>query len=69
MYFIFIKKTYIYAMIGSSGRDCVLIISFQFYRSKAGFLKIIYYGWVNMPLPLPNLRIGRRTNRILINFA
>ena len=48
MYFILIKNTYIYAMIGSSGRDYVLIILFQLYRSKAGFLKIIYYRWVNV---------------------
>ena len=48
VHFILIKKAYIYAMIGSSGRDYVLIILFQLYRSKAGFLKIIYYRWVNV---------------------
>ena len=30
-----IKKLYMYTIIGSSGRDCVLIILFQLYGSKA----------------------------------
>ena len=38
------KKLYICTIIGSSGRDCVLIISFQ----RLGFLKVIYSEWVSM---------------------
>ena len=37
-----------YTIIGSSGRAYVLIILFQLYGSKAGFLKLIYSGWINM---------------------
>ena len=29
------KKLYMHTIIGSSGRDCVLIILFQFYDSRA----------------------------------
>ena len=36
-----------YTIIGSSGRDCVLIILFQLYGCKASFLKAISPGWVN----------------------
>ena len=39
MYIIFIKKLYMYTIIGSSGRDCVLIILFQLYGSKAGLFE------------------------------
>ena len=42
------KKTYMYTMKGFSGSDYVLIILFQLYGSKGGFLKVIYSGWVNM---------------------
>ena len=56
-----------YTVIGSSERDCVLVILFQLYGSKAGFLKVIYCGWVNMT-PQPSYT-GRRTNPILINFV
>ena len=42
------KKTYMYTIIGSSGRERVLIILFQLYGSKATFLNVIYSGWVNM---------------------
>ena len=54
------KKLYMYTIIGSSGRDCVLI--------KLGFLKVIYSGLVSitLPLPLPNLYVGRKTNPVLI---
>ena len=31
------KKPYMRTIIGSSGRDSVLVILFQLYRSKAGF--------------------------------
>ena len=37
-----------YTMKGFSGSDYVLIILFQLYGSKGGFLKVIYSDWVNM---------------------
>ena len=40
------KKLYMCTIIGSSGRDCVLI--------KLGFLKVIYSGLVSMTLPPPH---------------
>ena len=43
-----------YTIIGSSGKDCVLIILFQLYGSKASFLKAISPGWVNMTPPQPS---------------
>ena len=51
------------AIIGSSGRDCVLITSFSLYDPKTGFLEVIYSGWVSMT---PTLHIGRKTNPALI---
>ena len=46
MYFIFIilltnyeKDAHVHIIVGSSGKECVLIILFQFYGSKTGFLK------------------------------
>ena len=49
------KKSFMHAIIGSSGRDSVLIVLFQLSGSKAGFLKVIYSGWVNMtPPPQPS---------------
>ena len=30
------KKPYMHTIIGSSGRDCVLIILFEFHGSRAG---------------------------------
>ena len=50
---------------GSSGGDCVLMILFQLYGTKAGLFKLIYSGWVNMT-PLHNHHIERRANPILI---
>ena len=85
MYFIFIillknyekdvhrTCTHVHTIIGSPGRKCVLIILFQLYGSKTGFLKVIYSGQVNMTPPpshpSPNLHIGRRTNPILSNLS
>ena len=50
-------------ILGSSGRDCVLMILFQFYGSKAGFFQgnLLWVGQYN-----PNLHIGRKTNPVLI---
>ena len=50
----------------SSGRDCVLIILFQLYSSKAGLFKVLYSGWVSMTPPPPNLNNGRKANQIII---
>ena len=49
------KKLYMCTIIGSSERDCVLIILFQLFASKAGLLEgsLLVY-------------IGRRTTPILI---
>ena len=84
MYFIFIilltnyekdvhrTCTHVHTIIGSSGRKCVLIILFQLYGSKTGFLKVIYsLGRSIWPPshPSPNLHIGRRTNPILSNLS
>ena len=57
------KKPYMLAIIGSSGRDCVLMTSFSLYDPKTGFLEVIYSGWVSMT---PTLHIGRKTNPALI---
>ena len=58
------KKLYMCTIIGSSGRECVLIILFQLYGSKAGLFEGDLF-WVGQ-YDLPNLYIGRRTNPILI---
>ena len=58
------KKLYVRTIIGSSGRDCVLIIVFQLYGSKAGHFKGNLL-WVHQYDPY-NLHIGRKTNPILI---
>ena len=51
-------------IIGSSARDCVLIILFQLNGSKAGFFESQYD-----PPPLHlKLHIGKRTNPILIQL-
>ena len=51
-------------VIGSSGRDCVLIILFQLYGTKAGFFEGNLF-WVGQ-YDSHNLHIGRRTTQILI---
>ena len=50
-------------IIGSIGRDCVLIIFFQLYGSNAGTFEgnLFRVGQYNPP----NLHIGRRTSPIL----
>ena len=57
------KKPYLRAVIGSSGRGCVLIILFPLYSSKGGFLNVIYSEWLSSMAP--NLFIGRKTSRML----
>ena len=61
------KQLYMHTIIGSSGRDCVLIKSyFNFIKVlRLGFLRVIYPEWVNIT-PFLNLHIGRRTNSILM---
>ena len=45
------KKPYTRTIIGSSGRDCVLIILFQLYGSKAGLFEGNLF-WVGQYEPL-----------------
>ena len=67
------KKPNIHTILGSSRRDCVLIILFQLYDSKSGpfegnlFWVSVWHSPPPPPTPPPtNLQIGRRTNPILI---
>ena len=46
------KKLYMCIIIGSSGRDCVLIILFQLYVFKAGFFEGNSF-WVDQHDPHP----------------
>ena len=57
------KKRYIRTIIRSSGKDCVLIILFQLYGSKAGLFESNLF-WVGHFTP--NLHIERTTNAIFI---
>ena len=52
------KKTYMHIILSSSGKDCVLIILFQLYGSKAGLFEgnVFWVGQYDPP----------RTNPILI---
>ena len=50
-------------IIGSSGRDCVLIILFQLYGCKTGLFESPH-----PPLTPPTFILDRRTNPILIKF-
>ena len=45
------KKLYMRTIIGSSGRDCVLIILFQLYGSKAGLFEgnLFWVGQCELP--------------------
>ena len=47
------KKPHLRIIIGSSGRDCVLIILFQFYGSKAGLFES-NLSWVGQYDPQPS---------------
>ena len=61
------KKPNIHTILGSSRRDCVLIILFQLYDSKSGpFEGNLFWVSVWHSPPPTNLQIGRRTNPILI---
>ena len=62
-YYKLTKKLYMSSIIGSSGRDFVLIILFQFYGSKDG-LSESYLFWVGQ-CATRNLHIGKRTEPIL----
>ena len=57
------KTLYVCTIIGSSGRECVLIVSFQFHGSKAGHFEsnLFWVGQYDHHLP-----IGRKTNPILV---
>ena len=53
------KKPYINTITSSFGRDCVLMMLFQLYGTKAGLFKVVCSSWVNMT-PSYNHHIGRR---------
>ena len=55
------KKPYMRTITGSSGRDCILIILFQIYGSKAGLFEGNLFWVGQYAPPPPNLYIGRRT--------
>ena len=72
MYVIFITLLWNYekavrTILGSSGKDCVLIILFQLYGSRIGLFESDFF-WVGQYDPHPNLHIGKRTNPILIKL-
>ena len=50
------KKWYMHTIIGSSGRDCVLIILFQLHGSKAGPFEnsLFSVGQYDLPHPQPS---------------
>ena len=58
------KKLYMRTIMGSSGRDCVLIIYFNFMAPRLGFLKVIYSGWANNTLP-PSLNLHIEEEKII----
>ena len=58
------KKPYIHTIIGSPGRDCILIILYQLYGSKSGLFEGNLF-WVGQYYS-PSLYIERRINPILI---
>ena len=63
------KKPYLRTIEGSSGKDCVLIILFQLYGSKAGLFEgnLFRMGQDSRHHhPVPNLHIGRTTKPTLI---
>ena len=37
-----------HTIIGSFGRDCIVVMLFQLYGSKAGLFMVIYSGWVSI---------------------
>ena len=63
-YYKIMKKPHMHTIIGSPGRDCVLIIFFQLYGSRAGHFegKLFWVGQYDSP----NHHIGRKTNPIII---
>ena len=58
------RKLYVHTIIGSSGGDCVLIILFQIYGSRAALFEVdlFWVGQYDHPPPQPSF--GRRTNPI-----
>ena len=54
------KKPYMRTIIGSSGRDCVLITLFQLYASKAGLFEgnLFWVGQYDHPPPTVILEEG-----------
>ena len=56
------RKLYTRTIIVSSGRECVLIVLFQFSGIKVG---LFGGNWIGQ-YDLPNLHIGWKTNPVLI---
>ena len=52
-------------IIGSSGRDCVLVIGFQFNGSTTGLFESNLF-WVDQYDPFLKIHIGRRTNPFIL---
>ena len=52
------KEPYTRTIIGSSGRDCVLIIIFQLYGSKAGLFEGNLF-WVGQYDPHPTVILDK----------
>ena len=48
------KKSYLCTIMGSSGKDYVLIIYLNCMALRLGFLKVIYSGWISMIPPPPS---------------
>ena len=60
------KKPYVHTIIGSSGRDCVLIILFQLYGCKAEPFEdsLFWVGHYDLPHLQPSY--WEKTNAMLI---
>ena len=50
-YYTIMKKSYMCTIMGSSGKDYVLIIYLNFMALRLGFLKVIYSAWISMIPP------------------
>ena len=48
------KKQYMCTIVGSSGRDCILIILFQLYGTKAGLFEDNLFWVIQYDNPQPS---------------
>ena len=62
------KKRNMLAILGSSGRDCILIILFQLHSLELGFLGVIYSVWVSITSPSPNFILEEKVIQYKYNF-